>query len=545
MDCSQLVLSVIKDENVKKNLNPIVYYCIKMIYDPEFSKRSRLFCRCITNFFNNISQKLNLKKVISSLSGEEKLNTEFIVNMILNNQNKKNNENENNNNINDENNIDTSLKNNNNNKSNFKNSMDDFFNHDWSWYIETLLDCSDTYFLDSNEDYCLIYLLQEYVFDTQDPFLSELMRGYNLFFSSVELLFSMRLILHFPSIYFMRKEKKFSEPYFNIIKDRVLKFCLCWCEVYPEKYKKNIFIQNLIGNLINYKEETEKTQSIDFIALSLDEPTLTPKYIGLIKLIREGPFLYDLTEIARQLCIIDHKNFSSITQKDYIDYIVKKEIPKAFNKIYKREMHFKCYILMYLLLIKNLENQKKAVQNFIALAHISKTLNNYQTEYTIISTLSAVKIDSKEFLWKMIEKKYKEIYISMEQEYKDVDLNEKTFFDKVRPVSETFVPHIDLIKNQINNFIIQIKMSGEKQKVILCKEYRDFFAKILDYNRNKYSFYIVNPLNEFLEGGFWEICKTKEWGIKSKFDLSQYADENSDVERMFDALVKHVKKNDM
>ena len=404
MDCSQLVLSVIKDENVKKNLNPIVYYCIKMIYDPEFSKRSRLFCRCITRFFDNVSRKLNIKKTCSSLSGEEKLNTEFVVNMILNNQLK---------NKEDNNNINTSLKKN--NEENIKNSMDDFFNHNWEWYIETLLECSDTYILDSDEDYCLIYLLQDYVLDSQDPFLSELMRGYNLFFSSVELLFSMRLILHFPNIYFMKKEKRFSEPYFNIIKNRILKFCLTWCKVYPEKYNKNIFIQNLIGNFINYKEENEKTQSIDFIALSLDEPTLSPKYIGLIKLIREGPFLYDINEIARQLCIIDHKNFSSITQKDYIDYIVNKEIPQAFNKIYKREMHFKCYILMYLLLIKNLENQKKAIQNFIALAHLSKSLNNYQTEYTIISTLSAVKIDSKEFLWKMIEKKYKEIYISMEQ----------------------------------------------------------------------------------------------------------------------------------
>ena len=50
MDCSQLVLSVIKDDSIKKNLNPIVYYCIKLIYDPEFSKRSRVFCRCIKNF---------------------------------------------------------------------------------------------------------------------------------------------------------------------------------------------------------------------------------------------------------------------------------------------------------------------------------------------------------------------------------------------------------------------------------------------------------------------------------------------------------------
>ena len=61
-------------------------------------------------------------------------------------------------------------------------------------------------------------------------------------------------------------------------------------------------------------------------------------------------------------------------------------------------------------------------------------------------------------------------------------------------------------------------MSGEKQKVTLCREYRDFYVKIIDLNRNKYSFFLVNPLNDFLSNGFWEICKTKEWGIKTNFD---------------------------
>ena len=38
-------------------------------------------------------------------------------------------------------------------------------------------------------------------------------------------------------------------------------------------------------------------------------------------------------EIARQLCIIDQNNFSSILEKDYVDYIVKKEIySKAVNE---------------------------------------------------------------------------------------------------------------------------------------------------------------------------------------------------------------------
>ena len=153
-------------------------------------------------------------------------------------------------------------------------------------------------------------------------------------------------------------------------------------------------------------------------------------------------------------------------------------------------------------------------------------------------------ITKKEILWKLVEKKYREIYQALEHEYLDVDLNEKTFFDQLKTGSDTFVPHIDLIKNQINNFIIQIKMSGEQQKVRLCKEYRDFFSKIVDYNRNKYSFFLVNPLNDFLSSGFWEICKTKQWGIKARYDFSLYADQNSDVEKLFDNLVKIYKNKE-
>ena len=154
-------------------------------------------------------------------------------------------------------------------------------------------------------------------------------------------------------------------------------------------------------------------------------------------------------------------------------------------------------------------------------------------------------LSKKLMLWKMIDKKFKDSFAQMESDFKDVDLNEKTFFDKLNTQSETSVPHINLIKNQINNFIITIKMSGEKQKVTLCREYRDFYVKIIDLNRNKYSFYLVNPLNDFLNNGFWEICKTKEWGIKTDFDLSSYADENSDAEKMFDALVRYYQKSDV
>ena len=525
MDCSQLVLSVIKDDSIKKNLNPIVYYCIKLIYDPEFSNRSRLFCRCIKNFFDKMSKLLNLEKVCNNLSEKDLIDNNLVINTILNQSNNMN-----------ENNKDSSK---------VSEILNNFSSHDWSWYIETLLDCEKTYILESDEDYCLIYMLQKYVFESQDPILSELMRGYNLFFSSVELMFCLRLILHFPKIYYMKKEqKKLNTSYNDAIKDRVSKFMLAWVKVYPKKYEKNLFIQSLINDVVKITKD-EQHPSIDFISLSLEEPILPAKYVGIIKLIREGPFSFDVTEIARQLCIIDQKNFSSIPEKDYIDYIVKKEVPESFNKIYKRETHFKCYVLIFILLIKDLENQKRTIQSFIQLADTCKALNNYQSEYTIISVLSAMGLQRKLLLWKMLDKKYKEMFLQMESDFKDVDLNEKTFFDKLKTGTETSVPHINLIKNQINNFIITIKMSGERQKVSLCREYRDFYVKIIDLNRNKYSYFLVNPLNDFLSNGFWEICKTKEWGIKTNFDLSSYADENSDAEKMFDALVKYYQKSEI
>jgi hypothetical protein len=522
MDCSQLVLSVIKDDSIKKNLNPIVYYCIKLIYDPEFSNRSRVFCRCIKNFFDKMSKYLNIEKICNNLTEKDLLDNNMVVNTILNQPNITENKN-----------------------SKISEILNNFSSHDWSWYIETLLDCEKTYILESEEDYCLIYMLRKYVNESTDPNLSELMRGYNLFFSSVELIFCLRLILHFPKIYYMKKEQKMLKSDFNdSIKDRVSKFMINWVKVYPKKYEKNLFIQALINDVVKIPKE-EQHPSIDFISLSLDEPILPSKYVGIIKLIREGPFLFDIMEIARQLCIIDQNNFSSILEKDYVDYIVKKEIPESFNKIYKRETHFKCYVLIYILLIKDLENQKRAVQNFIQLAEMCKKLNNFQSEYTIISVLSAMCLNKKLMLWKMLDKKIKDSFLQMESDFKDVDLNEKTFFDKLNSESETSVPHINLIKNQINNFIITIKMSGEKQKVTLCREYRDFYVKIFDLNRNKYSFFLVNPLNDFLNNGFWEICKTKEWGIKTPFDLSSYADENSDAEKMFDALIKYYQKSDV
>ena len=67
MDCSELVLSVIKEPTIKENLNPVLFYSIKQIYSPEFSKRSRYFCDALRHFFEKVNKSLQMEDIILSI----------------------------------------------------------------------------------------------------------------------------------------------------------------------------------------------------------------------------------------------------------------------------------------------------------------------------------------------------------------------------------------------------------------------------------------------------------------------------------------------
>jgi hypothetical protein len=83
MDCSQLVLNVIKDPTIKANLNPIAYYTIKLIYAPNFSERSRYFFLALQTFFKNYSKSLNLDKLTSEILLKQKTDNTFIMKKLL------------------------------------------------------------------------------------------------------------------------------------------------------------------------------------------------------------------------------------------------------------------------------------------------------------------------------------------------------------------------------------------------------------------------------------------------------------------------------
>ena len=143
------------------------------------------------------------------------------------------------------------------------------------------------------------------------------------------------------------------------------------------------------------------------------EPILNSKYISFTKLIKEGPFCFEIDEVARQICLIDHEMLSSLNYSDFTQFVVKKETPKSFDKFFIREKQLQCYILIFITMHNNLENKKNMVQNFISLAHTLKLLNNQQTCNTIIAAFNIVGITKKKLLWKLIEKKYRNIYSNL------------------------------------------------------------------------------------------------------------------------------------
>lgn len=191
----------------------------------------------------------------------------------------------------------------------------------------------------------------------------------------------------------------------------------------------------------------------------------------------------------------------------------------------------------------NLENKKNMIQNFIALAHTLKYMNNQQTSCTIISSFNIVGITKKKLLWKLIEKKYRDIYSSLEKDINDVELNENPILKEKK--EDGCVPHIRYIIALINNLIIQMKGMEEEHKIFICNDFKDLISSMEENSRNKYLFFKMNPLYDFFKFGFLEIFKPKRWGLKSRFDFSAYTTKLNKLDQLLNYLVKNFQSADI
>ena len=542
MDATKVILTLIKDEQIRQGLNPLVFYALKLMYNSEFSNRSKYFGLAIKRLFDELGNNLNLQiaKLDSNLMAAENTMT-FDMSIVDDISSPNQNENEkekDKNNINEEEDPLNVTAN-----KDVYNSVNKLMKKNWKWCFNKMVDYDDEYILDRDDNYILLRLIKEYIFKDIPPRESTLMLCYNIFCSSIELMFCFKLILSFPNFYFMKKEQKQMNDYFINIKKRVELFFDEWCAIYWDKYKKNKLIREIIGPKEKKPEIVENKIEIPINKITMSEPILNSKYISFTKLIKEGPFCFDVEEIARQICLIDHELLCSLKYKDYIQFMKKKEIPKIFEQFMIREKQLQCYILIFMTMHSNLENKKNMIQNFIALAHTLKYMNNQQTCSTIISSFSIVGITKKKLLWKLIEKKYRDIYSNLEKEINDVELNENPILKEKK--EDGSIPHIRYIIALINNLIIQMKGMEEEHKIFICNDFKDLISSMEENSRNKYLFFKMNPLYDFFKFGFLEIFKPKRWGLKSRFDFSAYTTKLNKLDQLLNYLVKNFQNADI
>jgi hypothetical protein len=541
MDYSTAVLSYLKDEEIRTNINPVIYYGLKLVYNPNFKKRSKYFSKTLKQFLGTLGNTLDISLFNESIIEKQAenggdlahlnkttINESIIIDLNYNNDPEQNPNIEN---------LNISL-----NKECYTN-MSNLFAKSWDWSLNLLFEADDEYILDKEDDYILLKLIKQYVFSHEDPKTSQLLISYNIFASSMELIYCLKLAENFPKAIFNPRELPKYNEFTEVIKYRIKLFYGNWIKMYKHKFEKNILIKEIIGK--SAIGSNDDGTALDLISLSMVEPLLNSRYISFTKLIREGPFCFEIEEVARQICIIDHELLSTITIDDYNKFVYKKEVPESFNKFNIREKQLKCYILLFILMHNNLENKKNMIQNFISLAHICKLLQNQQTSFAIVSAFNLVDLSRKKLLWKLIEKKYREIFSNLEKDFNDCDLNDHYASLDSKNVTFPMVPHINRIKNNVNSFIIKQKTAADSESLMkISKDYKDFYLLMEGLSKNKYSFFKVNPLYDFFKFGFLEIFKPKKWNLKLRFDFSQITNDMTQLDQLLEFLITNFKKLD-
>ena len=304
------------------------------------------------------------------------------------------------------------------------------------------------------------------------------------------------------------------------------------------KSNKNKIFEILLKNNNN---EIYDPCFIDISSLYIEEPILPNKLISIIKLLNEGIFIFEIEEIARQLCLIDHKNLRKVGKGGFKH--LKKTI-KNHNMIQKtllREKQLKCYILFSILSQSTLENIKILIQKYILLSQICKNLRNFQTSSTITSCFMSIDLRNKKLIWNIIEKKYKDIYTNLKKDVIELDLEMLNFDTKEHLL---FIPNINNLAYSINTFIEKSKRSSMESKLKFLSEYKEFHTSMVEILKNGFPYFKVNPLYDFLEYGFLGIFFSKVWNLnlKNNFSLNESMNDSQNFDVIHQKLIEKFNK---
>ena len=142
-----------------------------------------------------------------------------------------------------------------------------------------------------------------------------------------------------------------------------------------------------------------------------------------------------------------------------------------------------------------------------------------------------------------IEKKFREIYVSLEKEFHEIELQEFKYTDENKKNFLPIIPNLRIFINHMD-YLISIKNKNEiTDQIKLAKLFKEFNISFCDIIRKKLPYFRISPLFEFLEFGILEYLRPKTWNLKFKGELN-YLEDYNDLDKILEFLYDKFKKID-
>ncbi len=555
------LLTLLNDELFINTVNPVIKYCLISLFDNNFKRRSPKFTEALSQWFNSINNYVDISAInLESIHKRDTIqDTKLSDDSLFNSTTEKCSD------LTVRVNLDLIEKDQNYNKLDVDNNaecLNTFLNNEWEWAAEHLLTYCNDYILDLPETNSLVDLIKEYIFSKEDPKNSKLLICYNLVSTSIELAFCLQLLLQFPLLIMHNKEKDIYLESQYQIKYRISKFVAQWKKLYGYKLDKSPLLRKYMNMYMIQDEEDDLSNGhIDLIEMTKEEPLLKKNFISFSRLIQDGVFLFDVEEIAKQLCIIDQTNIAELSLESLIKYI-KSEESTLFNHIQLREKQFKAYILFFIFLITCIQVRKTVIEKFIELAYVLKKKQNYQSYFTIIKTFQFINLKDKVSLWDQLDNEYKSQYLNMVNEINGIEMNDGLILFKNKKNSLTLnqnlssnelgtsvlssIPNVYSLCNTIEIIKRRANKQNQEDQFDACNEFKDFYLAISEIKRNKFPYYENNPLFDFLKFGFKEIFRTNIWKpqFKKYSLLRPLIEDINKIDKILEHLDEKFKKID-
>ncbi|KAJ3430981.1 guanine nucleotide exchange factor [Anaeramoeba flamelloides] len=348
-----------------------------------------------------------------------------------------------------------------------------------------------------------VFLMTYQSFTTSGKLLSKLFQRYEVpktiisKFKSVEEFNKYKSIIQTRTISVL---KIWLERHFSDFNHALIEEIIIWIAKQSQNNQKNIFLLTQITNAIEKQKKQEKNilqNVINVQSMDTPEPKI-PKNIFSKQLTL---FDIDPEEIARQMSILDFKDFSKIKPVELLNCAWSKAKLKSRSKnVLKIIDRFNqiSNSISYLILKKGKIKQRvKVLKMVINVAEHLYNLNNFNSLNSVMAALASSAIYRLKFTFKELPNKQLETFKKLKQVVKG-DNNFKNYRQLLNQIQPPCIPFMGVFLSDLT-FIEDGNPDYFKRRLINVLKCNLIYGTIEQIQRYQIKAYNLHPVYQFLE----------------------------------------------